>query len=128
MQTQVSIRMVFRVKSNFCEPGARHHDAGGTDGLFVQSVEAGSVHGMGHGKIVRMNDKEFRIGGIAEAFGHCLILRMRGARGDNQERGSDGVLSKVHGKLQQASLAVKGNTADEVPEIRCHRPEGLPVL
>jgi len=67
--------MVFRVGSDFGEPGAGHHDAGGSDGLFVQGVEAGGLHGMGDRKMVSKNDQEFRIGRIAQAFGCRLILR-----------------------------------------------------
>src|SRR5258708_40375708 len=59
VQAQVGGRMVFGVGSNFGEPGAGHHDAGGSNGILVERVKAGVVQGMGHGKIVSIDYETF---------------------------------------------------------------------
>src|SRR6266852_4621096 len=68
--------MFLRVGSNFGEPGAGNHDAGGCDGLLVQSIEARRIHGMCHGKIVGVNDQEFRISRVAQPLRDGLGLRL----------------------------------------------------
>ena len=117
MQAQVRIRMVFRIPSDLGEPGAGHHDAGRSDGFLVQSVEAGGVHRMGHGKIVSMNDEKLRIRRIAQAFGYSLILRARARSCEKQEHASAGILSKLHEKLKQPSLVANGNMAEAVTKV-----------
>src|SRR6266436_1327087 len=74
VQTQIGVRMFLCVGSDFSEPGARHHDAGGSYGILVKRVEAGSVHGMGDGEIVGVDDKKFRVGRIAQALGNGLVI------------------------------------------------------
>src|SRR5216684_1737252 len=76
---------------NFCicrdlrQPGARHHDAGGIDGVLIERVEACCVHGMCHGKIIGVDDEEFRIGRVAQAFRDVLGLRSYACRHDEQK-------------------------------------------
>jgi Tfp pilus assembly protein PilP len=47
------------------EPRAGNHDASGRGGVSVESVEAGSVLGVGDGEVVGVDDKELGIAGIA---------------------------------------------------------------
>ena len=69
VQAEVGVGMGFGVVGNFGEPRAGNHDAGGGDRLLVERVEAGGVLGVSDGEIVGVDDEEFRVGGIAEAFG-----------------------------------------------------------
>src|SRR5438445_499643 len=117
--------MVFRIPSDLGEPGAGHHDAGRSDGFLVQSVEAGGVHRMGHGKIVSMNDEKLRIRRIAQAFGYSLILRARARSCEKQEHASAGILSKLHEKLKQPSLVANGNMAEAVTKVPRHSTGAL---
>jgi hypothetical protein len=100
MQTQIRVGMVFRVGGDFGEPRAGHHDTRRSNRILVQGVETGSVHGMGHGKIIGMNDEKFRIGWITQAFGYSFILCTRGADGKTGEQGNGGKISKAHRELQ----------------------------
>src|ERR1700674_5315426 len=110
--------MVLRVGSDFGEPRAGHHDASGSNRILAESVQAGSVHGMGHGKIVSMNDKKFRISSVAQTFGYSFVLRAHAARSTYQEQGSGRNPLKVHGNLQNANLAVQRNTAMEESKVQ----------
>ena len=74
--------MLFSVGSDLGEPGAGHHNAGGSNRVLVERVKAGNVNGVSHGEIVGVNDEEFRIGRIAQAFGYGLVLRARVSRGE----------------------------------------------
>jgi Tfp pilus assembly protein PilP len=42
--------------------------------MFVERVEAGGVFGVSDGEIVGVNDEEFRVRRVAEAFGDGLGL------------------------------------------------------
>jgi hypothetical protein len=118
MQAQVGIRMSLCVGGDFGEPGARHHDAGGSYGILVKRVEAGSVHGMGDGEIVSMDDKKFRVGRIAQALGNGFILGARASCCEKNEEANGGVLWNAHRQLQRAGLAVKGNTTAEASKLQ----------
>src|SRR6266436_7144808 len=81
VQAQVGVRVVYSVGSDFGEPCAGHHDAGGSNRILVERVKAGGVRGMGLSKIVSMNDEEFRSGRIAQALSDGFILAARVSRG-----------------------------------------------
>jgi len=117
MQAEVDVRMVFCVGSDFREPGARHHDAGGSNRILIERVKAGGVHGMSHSKIIGVDDEEFRIGWIAQAFGYSLILGARCASGETQEQAGHGKILQAHRELQQSDLAVKRNMAIEAHKV-----------
>jgi hypothetical protein len=78
VQTQIRIGMSFRIGGDLGEPGTWHHHTGGSDGVLIQSIEAGGVNGVRYSKIVGVDDKEFRIGWIAQAFSDSFRLCLAG--------------------------------------------------
>jgi len=100
MQAQVCVCVIFRERSDFGQPGTRHHDASGSNRILVESVKAGGINGMGNGKIIGVDDEEFRIGRVAQAFGYSLILWARTRRGEKQEQAGGGKFWKAHKSLQ----------------------------
>jgi hypothetical protein len=67
--------------------------------MLVECVEAGRVLGVSDRQIVRMNDEQLRIRGVAETFGNGLGLSHGGQRGE-KKCDRDSKLAKTHGKLQ----------------------------
>src|SRR5260370_674193 len=100
MQAQVCVCVIFRERSDFGQPGTRHHDASGSNLIVVEGVKAGEINGWGKGKISGVDKKEFRIGGVARACGYSLILWARTRRGEKQEQAGGGKFWKAHKNLQ----------------------------
>jgi Tfp pilus assembly protein PilP len=48
--------------------------------MLVERVKAGNIFGVGDGKIVGVDDEQFRVGGIAQSFGNALRLSRRDQR------------------------------------------------
>ena len=69
MQAEVGVRMSFCVVRNFREPGPRNDDARRRDVTFIERFQTRCVFGVGNREVIRMNDQEFCIGGVAETFG-----------------------------------------------------------
>ncbi len=92
--------------------------------LLSARVEAGSVHGMGDGEIVGMDDKKFRVGRIAQALGDCLILRPHTTCCQKKEQVNGGAHSNLHKQLQRARLAVKRNTTAEAKSLLSSQAHG----
>jgi hypothetical protein len=61
--------------------------------MFVESLEAGSVFGVGDGQIVRMNDQELRVARIAQPFSNGLGLREGSGQRRNQKKKGDSTLA-----------------------------------
>ena len=83
MKAEVGFGMRFGVVGDFGEPGTGNHDAGGGGSVLVEGVEASDVFRVGDGEVVGVDDEEFGIARIAQAFGESFCLgwgvgRMRG--------------------------------------------------
>ena len=76
MEAEIGIGMSLGVVGDFGEPRAGNHDAGGSCRAFVEGIEAGNVLGVRDGEVVGVDDEELGIGGIAQALGDCLGLRV----------------------------------------------------
>ncbi len=74
MQTQIGIGMSFGISCDFGNPGASHQNARRGDSVFVECVKTGRIDRVSDTKIVGVDDEEFRIGGVAEAFRDRLGL------------------------------------------------------
>jgi len=74
------------VGGHFGEPGAGNHDAGGSDRVAIERVEAGTVFGVGYSEVVGVNDEEFGIARIAESLGNGLGLCRSIGQGREQEQ------------------------------------------
>jgi hypothetical protein len=55
---------------------------------------------MRNGKIIGVDDEEFRIGRVAQAFGYSLTLWARTRRSEKQEQAGGGKFWKAHRNLQ----------------------------
>src|SRR6476660_2779728 len=78
MQAEIHIGMRFGVVSNFRKPRAGHHDAGGVDCAGFEGLNGGGVDRVSDAEIVGVDDEEFGVGRIAEAFGERVFVSLRG--------------------------------------------------
>ena len=68
MQAQISFGMFARVSGYLREPGAWHHDAARIDQPARESFDRSGINGMGCAEIVGVDDQEFGIARVTEAF------------------------------------------------------------
>src|SRR5208282_3766338 len=68
MQPEVRVGMCLRKFHDFIEPRARHHDAGGAHPALFECLERSEIRGVRHPEIVRMQNQQLAVGGIAHLF------------------------------------------------------------
>jgi len=82
MDAEVGVGMGLGPLRDFGEPGARNEDAGGSDPVFIESLEDGGVDGVHHAEIVGVDDEEAGVGRVAEALGEGFGGRRSGLLGE----------------------------------------------
>ncbi len=112
MQSEIGVRMGLGVVGNFGEPWTGNHDAGGSRCVSVESIEAGSIFGVGDGEIIGVDNQKLRICGIAEAFGDRLGLCLQS--GERRKQNKDGGCAAQDSRFSDLQLLRDTSTAKPI--------------